>query len=199
MSKTFARALVAAVAMTLVASPGSAVAASPSGDDGAPAAGSGVPAQHAPEAAVPQPTSAPASPELAQPRAAPPGRAPEPPARPDDRVPVDPVAPPSPRPDGRVPIDPVAPPTSAEPEGTFRGIRLSPAFTLPGIGWAEKDFFPFTTASAPPGEALLPGVSRKVEVHKQEDGGDCSGLFTYDITYTPWTWASLNPHIRAPR
>jgi hypothetical protein len=84
--------------------------------------------------------------------------------------------------------------------GTFSGIRLSPAFRLPGIAWSESDFFTFDPAPSPRDDgALLPGVSRRVDVHQQEVGGDCSGLFTYDITYTPWTWASLNPHIRAPR
>jgi hypothetical protein len=391
MSKTFARALFTAAVMMFVASTGSAIAAPPS--------------------AAPPPTGAPAGPELAGAQAAPPsGRAPEPPARPDGRVPVEPVAPPSPRPDGRVPIDPVEPPTSAQPEGpaapieppaapppadgageqatppdpglppdgvpiplprplpvadaptdslrrlaasmdvaynsltvqiafppmggitptvisvgspgprttqdyngTFgfryafdypltaagarqraefrvtltekvpggqrytidghrdlepvfdvtlgkltlsqtgdcdlfawadniadpevrwsdpvggihedehpihlggnrhevrgfagvsRGIRAAPAFTMPTISWYESDsaawgeFVPVEPGPGSPRTPLLPGGSRTVEAHIQEVGEDCSGLFTYDITYTPWTWASLNPHVRAPQ
>jgi hypothetical protein len=54
------------------------------------------------------------------------------------------------------------------------------------------------------GGPLLPGASRTISETKAElgdgaFGSDCSGLFTYDITSTPWTWASLNPHIRTPR
>ena len=70
----------------------------------------------------------------------------------------------------------------------------------PGIAWAETDFFSFDGAPSPRrDEPLLPGASRRVEVHQREDGGDCSGLFSYTITYTPVTWASLNPHLRTPQ
>jgi hypothetical protein len=91
--------------------------------------------------------------------------------------------------------------------GTYRGIRLAPSFTLPGIEWWESDVTPGVTFhgyGASRGGPLLPGASRTISETKAElgdgpFGSDCSGLFTYDLTYTPWTWASLNPHIRTPR
>lgn len=71
----------------------------------------------------------------------------------------------------------------------------------PWVVWFDP---PVVRGPTPP---LLPGTNRTIHEVKAEEGdvgwnygfgSDCEGLFTYDVTYTPWTWASLNPNLRTP-
>lgn len=96
---------------------------------------------------------------------------------------------------------------------TWSGFQLAQGHTLPGIAWYEADV-PFPAAPFHPhgegldrGAPLLPGATRTINEVKAElgdggndpvDGSDCEGLFTYNITNTPWTFASLDPNLRAP-
>lgn len=76
--------------------------------------------------------------------------------------------------------------------GTWTEVGVALGFKLPEIYWRELDPSDFDAPSPPVASVpLLPGSSQHVAVASEESNGDCSGVFSYDITYTPRTYPNL--------